>query len=310
MLYVDDVLIRAAKRVGPPQSLNSNIKPKRKKLTAAEVDTLRESLHAIIAEDRPMTVRQVFYRAVAAYLIEKTEKAYQQICYYLSLMRREGELPFEWIADNTRTVRRPYTVSSLDEVLDSTAEEYRRAVWDNQDVYVQVWAEKDAISGVIEPVTQKWDVPLMVTRGFSSLSFLYEAAELISEQDKPTFCYYFGDHDPSGVAIDPKIEEELNDLAPDAEIHFQRVAVLPHQIKEMKLPTRPTKRTDRRAVNFEGDSVEVDAIPPGTLREMVESCIKQHIDVKAYEELLGEEGREKEILGKMAKRHRGKRKTL
>jgi hypothetical protein len=44
-------------------------------------------------------------------------------------------------------------------------------------------------------------VPLMVTRGYPSLSFLYEAAEQIGLTDKQTFIYYLGDHDPSGLNI-------------------------------------------------------------------------------------------------------------
>ena len=30
---------------------------------------------------------------------------------------------------------------------------FRRALWDNQETYVEVWSEKDAISGVVYPVT-------------------------------------------------------------------------------------------------------------------------------------------------------------
>jgi hypothetical protein len=63
----------------------------------------------------------------------------------------------------------------------------------------------------------------MVPRGFSSLSYLYEATEVIKAQNKPAFLYYFGDHDPSGVHI----ERNLRELAPKAEIYFERVAVRP-----------------------------------------------------------------------------------
>jgi hypothetical protein len=59
----------------------------------------------------------------------------------------------------------------------------------------------------------------------------------------------------------------------------------------MKLPTRPTKRTDSRAKGFIGESVEVDAIPPKVLRQIVSECITQHIDDDAYDMLLkAEEG--------------------
>src|SRR5215831_11573165 len=94
------------------------------------------------------------------------------------------------------------TWSSLDEMLENAASSYRRALWDEQSVYVEIWCEKDALAGVLYDVTREWDVPLMVTKGFPSESFLYEAALAIREQGKPAHLYYFADHDPSGVFID------------------------------------------------------------------------------------------------------------
>jgi hypothetical protein len=91
--------------------------------------------------------------------------------------------------------------------------------------YVEIWLEKDALSGVLYPVTSEWDVPLMVTRGYSSLSFLHEAAEAITDQGKPAYIYYFGGHDPSGRDITRATEAGLREFAPAAEIHFKRIAV-------------------------------------------------------------------------------------
>src|SRR5690606_5014507 len=149
-----------------------------------------------------------------------------------------------------------------------------------------IWLEKDALAGVLYQETAKWDVPLMVTRGYPSLSYLHEAAEAISYEEKPTFLYYLGDHDPSGVDIPRNVEARLREFAPEAEIHFDVLAVTPDQIVEYGLPTRPTKKTDSRAKTFEGESVEVDAIPPRELRRIVRESITQHIDEYELEELL------------------------
>src|SRR5215218_1490965 len=85
-------------------------------------------------------------------------------------------------------------------------------------------------------------VGLMVTRGFASLSYVHNAAETIERVGKPTYIYYFGDYDPSGVEIDRNLERRLREFAPTSEIHFRRVAVRPAQIDEYALPTRRTKR--------------------------------------------------------------------
>jgi hypothetical protein len=215
-------------------------------------------------------------------------------------MRRDKQIPWYWLADNTRWQRKPRTYGGLDAMLRHSAQTYRRAAWDNQEAYVEIWLEKDALSGVPYEVTEQWDVPLMVTRGFSSLTFLYSAASAIAEVGKPAHLYYFGDRDPSGVVIDRKIEQDLRELAPGAEIHFRRVAVRPEQIETLSLPTRPTKSSDSRSRTFVGESVEVDAIDPDTLREMVRDCIVHHVDGRAWKQLEAAESEERATLRHIA----------
>ena len=81
-----------------------------------------------------------------------------------------------------------------------------------------------------------------------------------------------------------------------ADIHFEIVAVTEDQIDELGLPTRPTKESDSRAINFDGESVEVDAIPPETLREMARECIEQHIDDDILRNLEVAEESERDVL--------------
>jgi hypothetical protein len=258
---------------------------------------IRTAIYQLLEAEQPMTVRQVFYRLVSLGAIRKTETEYKAtVCRLLSEMRRDGSIPFGWIADNTRWMRKPSTFNSLDHILRSAAETYRRATWTNQSVYVEIWLEKDALSGVLWDVTSEWDVPLMVTRGYPSLSFLYEAAAAIRQRQRSVYLYYPGDHDPSGVDIPRKVEADLREFATGAEIHFERIAVQPWQIEEWHLPTRPTKQSDSRSSSFEGESVEVDAIPPQKLREMVGERITRHIDYHAYNQLLRIENQERKTL--------------
>jgi len=273
----------------------------RHRRTKAEMAAVREAIFRALAQDHPMTVRQVFYRLVSLGTIEKTEGEYQAtVVRLLTAMRREGDIPFGWIADNTRWMRKPETYSSLDQALRTTAHFYRRSLWDSQDDHVEVWLEKDALAGVVYEVTAEWDVPLMVTRGYPSLSFLYEAAEAIAAYDKATFLYYFGDYDPSGLDISRAVNAGIREFAPYSELHFQRVAVTAQQITDWSLPTRPTKASDSRSRTFQGDSVEVDAIPPSDLRELVNRCIIRHVDFLALEALKVAEDSERDLLRRMA----------
>ncbi len=250
---------------------------KRKRRTKSELEGMKESILGIIAENDSMTVRQLFYQMVSRQLIDKTEKEYNNTVSRLATqMRKAGEMPYNAIADNTRWMRKPNSHSSLENFLDEQQRFYRRDLWQDQDAYVEIWLEKDALAGVLYDVTGHWDVPLMVCRGYASISFLWSAAETIKAENKPTFLYYFGDCDPSGRDIPRAVEKSLREMS-GADITFEVVAVTDQQIYEMNLPTRPTKKTDSRSKNFEGESVEVDAIPPKELKRICRSLIEQHI---------------------------------
>jgi hypothetical protein len=239
---------------------------------------LEDALLDILAADHPQTVRGAFYQATVRGIVPKTETGYQAVGRVLRCLRESGQLPYNYIADNTRWMRKPTSYDSLHAALYDSWRCYRRSLWASQAVNVEVWCEKDALAGVLYEVTAEWDVPLMVTRGYSSLSFLYECATSIGASGKPTCIYQFGDYDPSGEDIARNVERRLRQYAPRAEIHFERVAVTPQQIEEWSLPTRPTKATDTRSKGFHGESVELDAIPGRTLKALVRECIERHVD--------------------------------
>lgn len=265
--------------------------------TKRQMDTICGAMIHILQEHQPMTVRQVFYQLSTQGWIDKTEAEYKSVvCRKLVELRKTRVIPFDWIADNTRWMRKPVSHDSMEAALEETAACYRRNHWSDLDVYVEVWLEKEALAGVLCDETSTWDVPLMVTRGYPSLSFLHSAAETIAGCDKEVFLYYFGDHDPSGVDISRHVEESILELAPDADVNFERVAVNENQIELWGLPTRPTKKSDSRAKNFHGDSVEVDAISPDDLRAMAQTCITAHIDSAEWEQLQQTEAAEKETL--------------
>jgi hypothetical protein len=146
----------------------------------AAVTSIRDAIHDLLEEDHPQTVRQIFYALTVRGLIKKAEIEYQQtVVRLLVQMREDGDIPFEWIADNTRWMRKPTTFVGLDACLKNTAKFYRRDLWAAMPVYCEVWCEKDALAGVLIEKTNLYDVPLMVARGYSSISFLHSAAETI-----------------------------------------------------------------------------------------------------------------------------------
>lgn len=269
---------------------------KRVRATGAELDRRRVALYTIVSEMEPMTVRQVFYQATVRNIVDKTESSYNKVQTDLAWMRRAGLMPYDWITDHTRYQRKPRTFNGIEQALQNTAELYRKALWSEVGAYVEIWIEKDALAGVVFPITSAYDVPLMSARGYASLSFLYGAADYIKSLGLPTHIYHFGDHDPSGVDAGEKIEDTLREMAPDADITFERVAVTREQIYAWDLPSRETKVSDSRAKNFVGDSVELDAIPPDTLRDLVESTIQRHLPPEQFAVLKAAEESERQLI--------------
>ena len=93
----------------------------------------------------PMTVRQMFYRMSSVGEVAKSEAGYRRVQYALLKMRRLNAIPYGWIADNTRWVRKSKSYSSMAGALTYWQKSYRRALWDNQEAYVEIWLEKDAL---------------------------------------------------------------------------------------------------------------------------------------------------------------------
>ena len=272
---------------------------RRARATKAEVQARRQALFDIVAEQQPMTVRQIFYQGVVTGLVEKEETGYDKVQADLTKMRVEGWLPYDWLTDSTRWQRKPRSFGSIEDALSETARFYRKSLWHEADKYVEVWIEKDALAGVVYPVTALYDVSLMSARGYASLSFLHEAASYVASLEKPAFIYHLGDFDPSGVDASEKIEQKLREFAPRADITFERLAVTEQQIAGWRLPTRPTKKTDSRSKRFGEISVELDAISPENLRALLERALNRHLPQRQLEILKVAEASERELIASL-----------
>ena len=210
---------------------------------------IRAAIIEVIGEDPPMTVRQVFYQLVTRGVIEKTELEYQRtVVRLMTEMRLSGDLAFDWVVDESRRVRITQTFDNVEDAIEQTARFYRRSALAQSNDYVEVWVEKDALAGSLWEVTSDYDVPLMVSRGMPSLTFLHGTAQAIkraAEHGKVSFIYQFGDHDPSGVLIPQTIQHRLIDMSVQLDCpppFVERIALTEEQIRFHDLPTRPTKR--------------------------------------------------------------------
>ena len=239
-------------------------------------------------EQQPCTVRGVYYNLTTQGVVSKEKGQYKKVALAYKKLRLAGRLPWEWIVDNTRWMRKLRTFSSIESALEETATTYRRDFLSAQGLDIEIWLEKDALAGVFIGVTSKWDIPLMVSRGYSSLTFLREAAMQLSEG---AHIYIFSDYDYAGEKLQESIAKGLRDFS-DKNINVTRAMLSKSQVLEWDLPTRDPKANDKKAgYDF---CCELDAVPPNLMRSEIERCILQHTNHKALRHLRTIEKMERE----------------
>lgn len=275
---------------------------KRSRRTNNDLEEILAACLRIIREEDRVTLRHLFYRISSLGLIEKTDRDYQKMSGYTMKWRRNGSIPWSAFVDSNRWYHGVQTYSGLSESLENSKRCYRRNLWQSQNAYVEVWTEKEAIAAIAQEAAEPFGVPVFPMKGFASGSALFSIANSIryeQSRGKNVHIIYLGDHDPSGRCIDESIVRNLKDDF-GIEFDFIRIAVTTDQIKQYNLPTRPTKKTDSRAKNFDGPSVEVDALPPHILRQLINNNIVSYIDSAAWQWEKEIEGMERKTFDLMA----------
>jgi len=248
-------------------------------ILAAAIDVLRGM--------NPMTVRQVYYQLVSRQVIENRRSAYQAVSNLLRDARLEGSIPWEWIEDRLRRPRRVSMWTDLSDFYETAKDSYRRDVWQDQPGYVEVWLEKDALSGIFEDVLGRYGVTLNVGRGYDGWDSIHNAAMRYQEHaGQEIAVLYFGDFDPSGEDMVRSLGERLAELGARPEL--VKIALTPEDIRRYHLPPDFTKATDTRSRAFvarHGDiAVELDALPPDVLRQRIEAEVQERLDLDALAE--------------------------
>ena len=274
---------------------------KRHRATKAEMEARAEWLIAYARDHEPVTVRGLYYQAEVAGLpgITKDEKSYSKVQRQVLDLRRAGRLDYRWIADGTRWMRKPRTYDNWQDALAATAQFYRKSLWQSAPVDVEVWLEKDALAGVILPVTSEYDVPLMVTRGQTSETFAFEAVDFRCDTDKPYVIFALYDFDRSGRDAARSLQEKVERFAAeyDVQVIFHILGLTLNQIETFNLPTRPHKRetaADRKWPH--PFACELDAMPPDGLRQLVRDAIEQYLPAHQLETLRKIEAEERATL--------------
>ena len=251
-----------------------------------------------------LTLRQLYYQLVSRDVIPNNVKEYAKLSTLLKEGRMAGIVDWDAIEDRLRKPNKPPCWDTPEDIIDACVTQYRVNRMEGQDKYLEVWVEKDALSGVLTRVTQKYGIPIVVNRGYSSVTAMFDAHQrfelALSSTNQYSTVIYIGDFDPSGQDMIRDIKDRIAEFNGEYDFAVHPIALTWEQIETYSPPTNPAKITDPRAAKYiekYGEySWEVDALKPETLHSVLEDVILSYIHVPTYEERLKLEEFHKDFL--------------
>lgn len=284
------------------------------KANIARLEEVNDILEDYASQGYILTLRQLYYQLVSQDIIPNSDKEYKNLSLLLGKGRMAGVVDWDGIEDRLRVPYIPYWSNRLKNALRDLKQQYRRNRQEDQPTYIEVWCEKDALSGILKKVTSHYHVRLMVNRGYSSITAMHDAFERFKdhawENGTPNVkILYLGDHDPSGMDMIRDIEERINEfidgfkeqdndfyiLNDNGNVNFEieSIALTTAQVRQYKPPPNPAKITDPRAKWYIAEhgnvSWEVDALPPNVLDKLLRSSIEDEMDMVIFQNKLDEE---------------------
>lgn len=269
------------------------------------IEKCNEIISIYMGQGLKLTLRQLYYQLVSRNIIPNEERAYKNLSTLVSDGRLCGEIDWDAIEDRIRIPSIPSEWENIADLVESALYSYRLPRWENQEFYIELWVEKDALAGVLKPIAKEYHITLMVNRGYSSQSAMYESSlRLIDQNDREQIILYLGDFDPSGEDMVRDIQDRMYMFGAKARI--EKVALTLGQVRKYNPPPNPAKLTDPRSMEFiaryGASSWEVDAIDPTELRHIIVSEIEAHLDMDLMNKIKAREEEDKKMLQEAAKK--------
>jgi hypothetical protein len=250
-------------------------------------------------QDIRVTLRQLYYQLVARELIPNTERDYKKISTLVTNARYGGYIDWNAIVDRTRLPSRHPEFRNILDLVRAAEKSYRLPRWEDQEFYLEMFTEKDALSPILSPITRNWHIYLNVNRGYCSATAMHSAAMRFvtkMRKGKRGVILYIGDHDPSGVDMVRDIRDRFEEFFSGSggtlieDLSVNVLALTQDQIHKYGLPPNPAKESDPRAEEyirkFGGVSWEADALPPQVLIETTQTGIKDYVDLEKWDRIL------------------------
>lgn len=262
---------------------------KMQKKSLIKVDQANEIIEDYDSQGYKLTLRQLYYQFVSKDLIPNNMKEYKKLGAIINDARLTGLIDWNAIEDRGRSMSGWYGSSDPEDAIRDASYSYKENKNEHQDTIVEVWIEKEALTGVIRTACFKWQLPFFACKGYVSQSAMHEAAMRHvrwQEQGKNVIVLHMGDHDPSGIDMTRDNQDRLNMFGSEAKV--LRIGLNMDQINKFNPPPNPTKFTDSRSTGyleeFGNSSWELDALTPDQLNELIEDEIDTIYDKELWQE--------------------------
>lgn len=233
-----------------------------------------------------LTLRQLYYQFVSRDWIANKQTEYKRLGGIVNEARLAGLIDWGSIEDRGRNVNRIASWDSPNAIVAACVRSYQRDLWEGQDCRPEVWIEKEALLGVIQPVCERERVNYFACKGYTSQSEMWNAGHnRFAGGNQMPVVIHLGDHDPSGIDMTRDIADRIS-MFSGGLVEVRRIALTWPQIVEYKPPPNPAKMTDSRfrayAKLFGEDSWELDALSPNVIARLISAEVAKLRDKKLW----------------------------
>lgn len=243
----------------------------------------------------PLTIRRLYYELISKGVIENNAKSYTSMVTKLTDARWDGDIPLsllDKIIDGGRVPLRVQSWTNIASFAKPAANAYQRDRWKDQDAYVELWVEKQAIVSLLEDVCNENHIVLRPLHGFNSFTAIHQTAKDLLNIHKNITIFYFGDHDPHGYEIETDARARLFrmfdllgspakrhavEFAPRLGIRAEDIGtfgILPLDVEELEKGGDNFKaKRDAFITKYGNKAAEVDGLPAEALIQRVQNAI-------------------------------------
>jgi len=263
-----------------------------------------------------ITLRQMFYLLVAGGHIDLSEASYRKVKNLMINARKAGRVPPTTFSA-AATPPDDTVYGDAERYLRQCLKDYRIPRTYGQPNYLEIWVEREPHKVFVSSLVNDYDIPVYVTGGYSSFSFVFEAAKRIAEaaeRDGSPRILYFSDLSPASTNMFEsqvsEISSHLTLTKDEVDAIMLRVGVDPEHVIKFDLPVLESLRPSQKTTLFESkysDSledlglprlpvVELEALNPIDFSEIVSNVLFSLTDQRALEDVALLEDENKQII--------------